>query len=57
MDRCGIAAVFAANAQLDTRTRRPAPFHREPHQFADAVHIDGNEGVNLENSPAGIFLK
>src|SRR3954467_7727044 len=33
-----IAAVLTANAEFQVRTNLSAPFHRDPHQFANPVY-------------------
>src|ERR1700712_992433 len=48
--RGGIAAVFAANADLEARAGLASARHADLHQLADAVAIDRDEGIDLQNS-------
>jgi hypothetical protein len=45
-----VAAVLAADAELDPGLRRAAPLDADPHQVADAVLVDRLERVALEHS-------
>src|SRR5205085_7882214 len=45
LDRGGIAAVLAADAQLDVRPGGVGPLDGDPHQLANAVAIEGLEWV------------
>src|SRR3954469_8245619 len=49
-DRVGLAAVLAADAQLDALLRAAAPLDRDAHQVADAALIDGLERVSLQHA-------
>jgi hypothetical protein len=49
-DAGGIAAMFAADAQLDARARRPAPLRREVDELADALDIQCDERVGGKNT-------
>src|ERR1700744_1314348 len=49
-DRSGIAAMFAANADLEIGTSLAATRHADLHQFADAVAIDRNKRIDLQDS-------
>src|SRR6185437_7093513 len=44
-DRSRIAAMLSADAELDIRARRSAPFGGDLHQFADAATVDADERV------------
>ena len=49
MNRCGIAAVLAANPELQVRTCFASKLHAHPHERTDTLGIDRCEGVALEN--------
>ena len=40
-DGFGISAVLAADPKLDVLANLPASFGRDPHEFSDAILIDG----------------
>ena len=40
-DAGGVAAMLAANAELEAGLGRPAPLGRDRDQFADALDVDG----------------
>src|SRR5438552_2614847 len=45
-----IAAVFAADANLELAPRPPAALDPDLHQFADALAIDGDERIGGEDA-------
>ena len=47
--------MLTANAKLDVSPRGPAPFRRNPHQFANTLRVDGDERIGFENALGGIF--
>src|ERR1700687_2112844 len=49
-DRSRIAAMLAADPDLDVRAGLAAAGDADLHQLADAVAIDRDEGVDLEDS-------
>jgi len=48
-DRARLAAVLAADPQLDPGLRAPPPLDRDPHQLADALDVEHLERVLLED--------
>ena len=50
-DRVRIAAVLAADADLEVGPRLAAALGADAHELADAVPIDGDERVDLEDRP------
>src|SRR6185437_16001409 len=50
LHRRRLAAVLAADAELDVRLRLPPPLHRDPHQVADTVLVEHLERVALEHA-------
>src|SRR5882757_1217015 len=55
--RGGIAAMLAANPDLEIGPRLAAARHADLDEFADAIAIDRDERVDLENSLADIGAK
>ena len=53
-DRGRIAAMFAANADLELRPRLAAALDADLDQFADAVAIDRDERIDLQNAARNI---
>src|SRR5581483_11578078 len=49
-DRCRVAAVLAADADLEIGPHPAAALGADPHQLAHAVGIDGDERIDLENA-------
>src|SRR4051812_16329863 len=49
-DRSGIAAMLAADADLERGARLAAALDADPDQFADAVAIDRNKRIDLQNA-------
>ena len=49
-DGRGIAAMFAADTDLQARASLAPARHADLHQFAHAIAVDRNEGVDLQNS-------
>src|SRR5579862_1485541 len=49
-DRARLAAVLAADAELERRLFRPAALDRDPHQPADALLVEHLERVALEHA-------
>ncbi len=49
-DRGGIAAVLTADAHLEVGAGLAATLHTDLYQFTDAVAIDRNKRIDLENS-------
>ena len=47
-DRVGLAAVLAADPELDLRTRTPPSLDGDHHEVADAVLVDRLERVSLQ---------
>ena len=45
MDRRGVAAVLAADAELEVLARLPPSLDADAHQIADALHVDRGEGI------------
>src|SRR5579859_108281 len=56
-DRGGIATVLAADAQLHPRPRRPTALGAKAHQRPDAVRVDRDEGVLLEDALVDIGVE
>ena len=50
MDGFGVAAVFAADAELEVRAGGAALVGADLHQSADAVGVDGFEGRDREDT-------
>ena len=50
LDRARLAAVLAADAELDLRVRLPPPLDADPHQVADAFGVEHLERVSLEHA-------
>src|SRR3954449_10447775 len=50
MDRGRVSAMLAANAELDTGTRRAAALGGDADHLADPLPVDADERVALENS-------
>src|SRR5437588_3501978 len=48
-DRARLAAVLAADTELELRLRAPPPLDGDPHQVADAVDVDHLERIALEH--------
>src|SRR5436190_15784721 len=48
-DRSGVAAVLAADPDLELRLRLPTALDADPHQFAHALAVDGDERIAREN--------
>src|SRR5689334_10607392 len=44
-DRSRIAAMLAANADLELAARLAPPFDADAHQFADALLVNGDKGI------------
>src|SRR5690242_12002439 len=42
--------MLAADPDLDVRTRLASAYHADLHQFADAVRVDGDKGINLQDA-------
>src|SRR5438105_510340 len=49
MHRRRVAAMFAADAELDVGTRLPSALNAHRHEVADAVHVDRGERILLED--------
>ena len=49
-DGGGIAAVLAADAELQVAARAAAALHADPHELAHALAVDGDEGVVLQDA-------
>src|SRR5690606_17555193 len=49
-DGGGVAAVLAADAHLDALARGPAPLGGDADQVADAVLVEADEGIGLEDA-------
>src|SRR5207253_7957145 len=49
-DRVGLAAVLAADAELDSFLGASAPLDRDPHQVADAALVERLERVPIEHA-------
>jgi hypothetical protein len=49
VDRCRVAAVLAADADLEAGARLAAALGADAHQLADAVLIDGDERIDLQD--------
>src|SRR5207302_10314369 len=49
-DRRRLAAVLAADAELERRLRPPPSLDRQPHQVADATHVQRLERIVLQNT-------
>ena len=45
MDRVGVAAMLATDAELDVCTRCASAFDRDRHELADAIPVDRNERI------------
>ena len=54
LDRRRVAAVLAADAELEVRLRRAALRHRDLHQLADAGLVDRRERVLLHDLVLGV---
>src|SRR5439155_6343328 len=55
--RCGIAAMLAANADLEIGPRLAAADDTDLHEFTDTVAIDRDERIDLEDSLCDIGAK
>src|SRR3984957_6034149 len=53
-DRSRVAAVLAADAELELRAYLAAALGRDPHQFADAIAIDRDERIDRQDALAGV---
>src|ERR1700691_3388530 len=53
-DRCGIAAMLTANAELDVRPRFTAASGGNAHKLADAVPIDRHKRIGRQNALSGV---
>ncbi len=42
--------MFTANSKLDVGTGRPASFDRDRDQLANAIDVDADERIDIENS-------
>ena len=51
LDRRGMAAVLAADADLEIGFRLPSPLDGDPHEPAHSLDVEDLEGVVLENLP------
>src|SRR6266700_6198065 len=51
----GITAVFAANTELDLRSRLAPFLDRDLHQLADAVLIDGGKWIAFHDFQLGVM--
>src|SRR4029077_2915792 len=49
-DRGRVAAVLAADADLELVARLPATLDADAHQLADALAVDGDEGIAGKNA-------
>src|SRR5580704_5113978 len=49
-DRGGVAAVLAANAELDVGPHLAAALDRDAHQFADTLAIESDERIDREDT-------
>ncbi|MPL66381.1 hypothetical protein SDC9_12054 [bioreactor metagenome] len=56
LDALGLAAMFAADADLEIRPGRAAALDAQLHQFSDADLIDGHEGVLGEDGLSAFLL-
>src|SRR5438034_1441148 len=56
-DRGRVAAVLAADAELDVRLHRPATLGGDADQVADAFLIEGHERVLLEDALVDIGVQ
>src|SRR5262249_44822547 len=50
LNRGRVAAVFAADAELEVAARLASAFSGDPHKLADAVTVDRHERVGRKNS-------
>ena len=48
--RSGIAAMLATDADLELRARLAPALDADPHQFAHALLVDGDEGVGRDDA-------
>src|SRR5215207_1976370 len=56
-DRSRIAAMLATDSDLQIRPHLPTEPDAYPHQFADAVTIDRDEGIDGKDAARGISRK
>src|SRR5262250_276295 len=56
-DRGRIAAVLAADADLEVAARRATPLGANGDQLADALAVDGDERIDLEDASLGVVGK
>src|SRR5262249_16543658 len=49
-DRSGVAAVLAADADLELRPRRAPTLDPDPDELGDALAVDGDERIGCKNS-------
>src|SRR5436305_1233056 len=52
LDRAGVPAMLAANAELQGWAGLASPVRREPNQLADAIPIEGDEWISCEDAAA-----
>jgi tetratricopeptide (TPR) repeat protein len=57
LDGVRVAAVFAADAQLDVRTVACGPSHRDLHQLADASLVNRGKRVLLDDFVLGVSAR
>src|SRR5260221_14229793 len=50
LDRGGIAAMLAADAELEVLARPPAALAGDAHELADALDIERDEGIVREDA-------
>src|SRR4029078_7491963 len=53
-DRGRVAAMLAADADLELAAHLAAALDADPHQFADALLIDRDEGIGRQNAARGV---
>src|SRR5581483_12486897 len=56
-DRGGVAAMLAADAELDPGARMAPAFRRPPDQFADPFTVDRDERVDLDDALADVVAE
>ena len=47
--------MLAANAEMDVRTRCPAPLHRHVNKLAHTIHVQRDEGIGRKDSLGRVF--
>ena len=57
MNRRRVAAVLAADSELQILPRLPPALHAHPDHFADALDVDRRERIPVENLAVLVYLQ